>query len=284
MPYAKNTLFLLVSILLVGCKEQKQQNIPQDSAPAIERVEVDYKLISPKDSIKKVLAGLDSAQKNIVCAVNRVDAQNISRLDTIVMPLNLKEPLFQYLPYPFAVPYLKDLHKIIFFSYPAQVFGAYENGNLVYTGQTNMGRQKDPTPTGLFYTNWKAEKTISTVNDEWELKWNFNIQNDSGIGFHQYSLPGYPASHSCLRLTEKDAQYLYNWADQWEIKGTDSILAHGTPVIVFGTYPFGNAKPWFGLQANAHALDITNKDLEELVSPHLQEILDQQAKRAALKQ
>ncbi len=91
---------------------------------------------------------------------------------------------------------MKNIDKIIFFSYPTQVFATYENGDLVYTGPTNMGRKKDPTPTGLFYSNWKAEETTSTFNDEWDLKWNFNIENKLGVGWHQYSLPGYPASHS----------------------------------------------------------------------------------------
>jgi hypothetical protein len=54
-----------------------------------------------------------------------------------------------------------------------------------------MGREKDQTPTGLFFTNWKAEETTSTFNDEW-VKMNYNIIN--WVGFHQYSLPGYPAS------------------------------------------------------------------------------------------
>jgi hypothetical protein len=31
-----------------------------------------------------------------------------------------------------------------------------------------------------------------------DLRWNFNIENKLGVGWH--SLPGYPASHSCLRL------------------------------------------------------------------------------------
>ena len=84
----------------------------------------------------------------------------------------------------------------------------------------------------MYFTNWKAEQTTSTFNDEWDLKWNFNIENKEGIGFHQYALPGYPASHSCLRLKEADAKYLYTFADQWELKGTDDIKAKGTPVIV----------------------------------------------------
>jgi hypothetical protein len=33
-----------------------------------------------------------------------------------------------------------------------------------------------------FFTNWKAEETTSTFN-EWDLKWNFNIENKEGVGF-----------------------------------------------------------------------------------------------------
>jgi hypothetical protein len=66
-----------------------------------------------------------------------------------------------------------------------------------------MGREKIKLQLVCFFTNWKAEETTSTFNDE-GLKWNFNIANKLGVGFHQYSLPGYP-SHSCLRLQERDA-------------------------------------------------------------------------------
>jgi hypothetical protein len=31
---------------------------------------------------------------------------------------------------------------------------------------TNMGSEKHKTPTGLFFTNWKAEETTSTFDDE----------------------------------------------------------------------------------------------------------------------
>jgi hypothetical protein len=46
-----------------------------------------------------------------------------------------------------------------------------------------------------------------------DLRWNFNIENKLGVGWH--SLPGYPASHSCLRL--EDAKLLYEWADEWQL-------------------------------------------------------------------
>lgn len=159
---------------------------------------------------------------HILLAANRTDKAGFAQMDTVIIPTDMSGDLAYYLPFPLQVSYLASINKIIYFSYPTQTFGTYENGILMYTGPTNMGSKKHPTPTGLFYANWKAEETISTFNDEWELKWNFNIENKEGVGWHQYALPGYPASHSCLRMQEKDARYMYDWADQWILDGKET--------------------------------------------------------------
>jgi hypothetical protein len=98
------------------------------------------------------------------------------------------------------------------------------------------------------------------------------------VGWHQYDLPGYPSSHSCLRLQEKDARHLYSWADQWVLK-KDTVQIKGTPVFVFGSYQFNEPKPWKKLTADPHALDIPAKEIEALVAPHLKDILAEQEKR-----
>jgi hypothetical protein len=57
-----------------------------------------------------------------------------------------------YLPFPLTVSYLKDIKKSSFFSYPAQIFAAYEKGQLKYAGPTNMGSEKHKHQL-LFFTN-----------------------------------------------------------------------------------------------------------------------------------
>lgn len=220
----------------------------------------------------------------IALAVNRTDSVHFAKMDSVIVPVDLSGDLVFYLPFPLMVSSLRDVQKIIFFSYPTQTFATYENGILTYTGPTNMGSKQHLTPTGLFSTNWKAEQTISTFDDEWELFWNFNIQNKEGVGWHQYALPGYPASHSCLRLLEADAKHLYTWADQWELKDDETVLVKGTPVIVFGQYPFDAPKPWLQLLADPHALDITEAQIEALAKPHLNSILTEQKKRIAMQE
>ncbi|HEY9220823.1 MAG TPA: L,D-transpeptidase [Lutibacter sp.] len=221
----------------------------------------------------------DSKKMRIVTSVNRTDKENFAQMDSVIVPVDMTGDMEYYLPFPMNVPYLKDIDKIIYFSYPTQTFATYENGELIYTGPTNMGRKQDQTPTGLFYANWKAEETTSTFNDEWDLRWNFNVENLLGVGWHQYSLPGYPVSHSCMRLQEKDARYLYDWADQWILTGKDKVLVKGTPVIVFGSYDFDVPKPWLQLIENPKALDISEDEMENQTEPFLKLILAEQENR-----
>jgi L,D-transpeptidase catalytic domain len=277
---------LAIAFLFPACNnhpEKTAKPVKQKRPPAVRRqpAPFTYRMVKSREWLKQNDSLLSETALNILTAVNRTDNASIKNLDSILVPSNFEGGIEFYLHFPVNVPELNDINKIILFSYPAETFAAYENGELVYCGPTNMGRKKDPTPGGLYFCNWKAEKTTSTFNDEWDLKWNFNIENKQGIGFHEYALPGYPASHSCLRLREKDAKFLYSWADQWELKGTDEVLAKGTPVIVFGSYAFDASKPWTGLILNTKGMDMDEAFIAKTVSGYKMNILAAQAEREA---
>ena len=275
----KMLVILNIFIVLTACKQQEtvEKTPPKKIQVRQQPKAISYQLESAKEWLAKTT---DSTAIDIVLAANRIDKANLAKIDSVIIPQDLTGDIAYYLPFPLNVPYLKDVTKIIFFSYPTQTFATYENGELIHTGPTNMGRKKDPTPTGLFFTNWKAEETTSTFNDEWQLLWNFNIANKLGVGWHQYELPGYPASHSCLRLQEKDARYLYEWADQWILKDEENVLAKGTPVIVFGTYDFDAPKPWLQLVTDPKVLNISESEIEKQTQPYLTSILSEQKNRA----
>jgi len=280
----KKSIILLgiIAFTLFSCKNANDTNTektikivkkaPVRKAPKA----VSYTLENTKEWLKK---NESATNMEIAIAVNRTDKQFFTKLDSVIIPTDMSGDIAFYLPFPVEVPYLENVDKVLFFSYPTQTFAAYENGILTYTGPTNMGRKKDQTPTGLFFTNWKAEETTSTFDDEWELLWNFNIENKKGVGFHQYDLPGYPASHSCLRLLEKDAKYLYEWADQWVLADEENVKFKGTPVIVFGSYNFDAPKPWLQLVKNPKALTISESEIEKVTTPYLETILKEQEKR-----
>jgi hypothetical protein len=268
----------IITLTLFSCKNDQEKNttatkkMPVRIAPK----NISYSL---ENSEKWLKTNKNDQYLNLVLAVNRTDKENFTKIDSVLVPTDLSGDIAFYLPFPLQVDSLQKVDKIIIFSYPTQTFATYENGILMYTGQTNMGRAKDKTPTGLFFTNWKAEQTTSTFNDEWDLKWNFNIENKEGVGFHQYSLPGYPASHSCLRLQEKDAKYLYNWADQWVLLDDENVKFKGTPVVVFGSYNFDAPKPWLQLLKDPKALTISESEIDKIIAPYLNEIVKEQEKR-----
>lgn len=278
----KNVLkivILAIGLLSLSCKEEKKE-ITTSNKPEIKRnepEEVAYTFQKSEEWLKS--EGTNQKALELVLAINRVDAVNLKKLDSILVPTDFSGDLEYYMPFPLEVTTLNEVSKIILFSYTTQAFATYEYGVLTHVGPTSMGTEKDKTPTGLFFTNWKAEETISTFNDEWELKWNFNIENKLGVGFHEYELPGYPASHSCLRLLEKDAKMLYEFADQWELENAEKVKLKGTPVVVFGSYDFKNPKIWNTLPQDAKALSISEAELETIISPYLPSILKEQTKR-----
>lgn len=280
MKYTILIVFLTI-ISLFSCKKNEIQIIKKEIVKKQPKA-VSYILQDTKSWLKE--NANDSLKIEIITAINRTDKANLSKLDSIVIPSNFDGDVQFYSPFPLEVDYLKDVSKVLIFSYPTQTFGAYEYGILTYSGPTNMGRKKDKTPLGLFFTNWKAEKTTSTFDDEWELKWNFNIENKLGVGFHEYTLPGLPVSHSCLRLLEKDAKFLYEWADQWILNDKEEIKAKGTPVIVFGSYKFDQPKPWLQLVKNPKIMAISEDEIEKKTAPFLKEILEQQKIRDDFKE
>lgn len=290
---------LIVTLLCTGCNEEgdgsrtkpsiaKKDTVAREPQVEEPTPEFTYHFISQRNKDKAIrdsavaeLKALTAAERDIVLRLNRVDASSYKRLDTMIIPDRIDTNWMAYSVFPAELPALKDIPKIVFFAYYPEAFAAYESGKLVKWGPSNMGKKATPTPTGLFSANWKAKESISTVDDDWKLRWNFNVSNKGGVGWHQYQLPGYPASHSCMRLLEVDALWLYNWADQWILK-SGLLAAQGTPVIIFGKYPFGKSKPWWSLVADPAALQIPADTLNALIEPNLEKILSRQSQRDSL--
>lgn len=285
------TFTLICAItLVISCKDKTTKSEHQALTTTVTSTTADV-VAAPKHNItyrfekKSIWASKDSFEGSqhlfALAALNRTDIKHLKRLDSFLLPSVYFDTLTPYFPFAVKVPDLNNIEQIIFFSYATQSFAAYERGNLVLTGPTSMGKKTTKTPTGLYFCNWKAKETRSTVDNEWILKWNFNVSNFGGIGFHEYALPGYPASHSCMRLLSEQAQFLYSWAKQWKLMD-GKIIAKGTPVIIYGEYPFGQPRPWFALANNANSLDITAANIETIIKPYKEEILKEQQLRNEL--
>lgn len=219
-------------------------------------------------------------ERYAILALNRLDSKNKWNSDTLVVPAKIDTTLMSYSPFPMQLDILSGVKKFVIFSYPIQAYGVYSNGSLVKWGPTSMGKKAAQTTRGLTFANWKKKLSISTVSSEWKLPYNFNIHNIGGIGWHQYDLPGYPASHSCLRLLMKDAQWLYSYADTWILNpGGATTKAKGTPVMVFGDYKWGGRKPWRKLLEDPNANNISVEEMTKLLESHVDKMIKEQDNR-----
>jgi hypothetical protein len=177
--------------------------------------------------------------------LNRADASHLKRLRFIVLPSRFDLDEVAYSPLPVRYEQVADTAKLLVIHLPAQVFGAYEHGALIRWGPISSGSSSAPTPAGLFHLNWKARSCCSTVNPEWVMTWYFNFENRAGLAIHAYTLPGFPASHGCIRLLERDALWVYQWGDTWQLTPDEGTLTKpGTPVEIVGHYNFKRRRPW----------------------------------------
>jgi hypothetical protein len=89
----------------------------------------------------------------------------------------------------------------------AQRASLYAGGELVEQASISTGTPAYPTPMGVFAVLQKNRHHISNIYHVpmpymQRITW-------SGIALHQGPLPGYPASHGCIRLPLEFAQFLW---------------------------------------------------------------------------
>ncbi len=213
--------------------------------------------------------------------VNRIDLAHLRQGAMLIVP-EAPASLSALSPFPASLGQDSWIPpRMLLVSRRVQAFAAYEAGALVRWGATSTGRRETPTPAGLFATNWRSKLRRSADNAEWLLPWYVNFINSSGVSFHQFALPGYPASHACVRLLTADAQWVYEWAESW-VLGDEGrrIEVHGTPVLVFGDYDYDQPGPWTRLAEDPNATVVTLDEIRRVLVPHRAVIAEREAARS----
>jgi lipoprotein-anchoring transpeptidase ErfK/SrfK len=196
-----------------------------------------------------VLSKATAEQLAILEDLNRVDLAHMKRTAPIVIPREWIYEDTAYSPLPLTSSWAAGFSKALIVHQPSQVFGGYEGGRLIRWGPVNSGRASHPTPSGLHHLNWKSPGRSSTIDPDWYMPWYFNFHNQRGLAFHEYALPGYPASHACVRLLERDAKWLFEWGEVWKLDEPGwQVIDSGTPVWIIGQYDFDAPPPWRSLE------------------------------------
>jgi len=108
-------------------------------------------------------------------------------------------------------------------SIPEQTVHVYRNGIRIAASTCSTGKPGHETPTGVFTILQKdADHRSSTYNNA--PMPNMNRLTWGGIALHAGKLPGYPASHGCIRLPLAFSEKLF------------SVTHLGTPVILAGSH------------------------------------------------
>lgn len=109
---------------------------------------------------------------------------------------------------------------LIVISIADQRISLYDNGALVARSSVSTGVRNHPTPLGVFSVISKSRFHRSNIYSNAPMPYMQRI-TWSGIALHAGELPGYPASHGCIRLTNDFAVRLFHLTR----RGTRVIIA-----------------------------------------------------------
>ncbi len=84
----------------------------------------------------------------------------------------------------------------------------YEGDKVIYTTRISSGKKEHRTPTGKYVISNKYRMWHSTIYDSAEMPY-FQRLSGGDFGFHYGILPGYPASHGCIRVPMSAAKKLF---------------------------------------------------------------------------
>jgi hypothetical protein len=112
-------------------------------------------------------------------------------------------------------------------SIPEQLVHVYRNGIRIAVSTCSTGKPGHETPTGVFTVLQKDKDHRSSTYNNAPMP-NMNRLTWDGVALHAGNLPGYPASHGCVRLPLAFSEKLW------------TVTHLGTPVIIAGAH----SDPW----------------------------------------
>ena len=111
---------------------------------------------------------------------------------------------------------------VAFVNLHTQHMQVYRNGVAIGYASVSTGKPGHGTPTGLFTVLEKRRHHHSNLYSNAPMPWMLRL-TWGGIAFHGGALPGYPASHGCIRVPMNFAPQLFSVLGRGD---TVSVLRH----------------------------------------------------------
>lgn len=275
IKFFSKIVIALIIIAIAACNEDNThtQKSVSDSLESINRIDTLAMIKQldtfPKINYKRVVVksqehrsqllkefAYDSANPAINKAVRTINRKELRFMrvgDTILVPETYHENTLAYSIFPHFYPGGINFDKIIFVSNRWQSYACYENGKLVRFAAANTGKEKTQTYAGRYSLVWKDRLRRSSIDSSWILPYTWNFHRFAGSAFHKFDMPGYPASHSCIRQFMDDAKWLFSWGKGAKYDSSRvAIPFSGTPVIILDYYDFSRGRngEWKSLKSN----------------------------------
>ena len=95
----------------------------------------------------------------------------------------------------------------------------FDGDEQVMETPVSTGRKSHPTPRGWFIVTDKYQQWVSTL---YRAKMPYYLRlSCSDFGLHGGALPGYPASHGCIRLPDSAAKKLFSMVPPGTLVGIE---------------------------------------------------------------
>jgi hypothetical protein len=140
-----------------------------------------------------------------LAATAKAPPKHTSTLGTARMTVPAKLKPGEYLWFPEASPRGPIVMVV---SLPEQLAYVYRNGVIIGASTISSGKKGYQTPTGVFTILQKHEDHYSNLYNNAPMPYMQRL-TWSGVAIHAGKLPGYPASHGCVRVPYEFAQKLF---------------------------------------------------------------------------
>lgn len=241
----------------IATKEKERDSIdllPQflDTFPKINYNLIKFKSNSERIRFLDSLSDVPNFNKYVLMTLNRKQWSFLAGAREILVPDQFFDSNLPYSIFPTYYEAARRIPKIIIVSNHYQAMAAYEYGNLVKFSPVSSGKEKTQTYPGKYSLIFRQRVRHSSVDSNWVLNYYFNFHPQAGMAMHEFTLPGYPASHSCVRMLMDDAKWVYDWGKQTKVDTSGRRIDNtGTPVLIVDHYPFGaEFRPWMQLTNN----------------------------------
>ncbi|QOJ35973.1 MAG: L,D-transpeptidase family protein [Nitrospira sp.] len=164
----------------------------------------------------ETLESLFGSRWQDVARFNRIDRRHVQPGREIKVPLRPEE-VAQFHPLPSRYPLGEQEDKLILVDLSEQFLGAYERGILRFALPIATGGPDHPTPIGDFRitaahrTHRSCLYTVEGTDVPYPMHYalRFHVDGQGSYWMHGRDLPGYPASHGCIGLSDEQMQQRY---------------------------------------------------------------------------